>query len=366
MKPYKCERCDKAFTQRCSLESHSKKVHGLEYVFDYKERRAKVYVCEECGHSTSDPEDHFRHLQQNHPFCPALARCHDKRQFKFRTESTENASNAVPKRIVNENDSHDFSESVSSVDSNEDCDQLTIKIPVSDVDPGAVSEAIASTDIRYPNDKSKDSDRMNVDAVLQRSEGETGSASELSIAVKSVQSEFDKMGKQNSGLIAIDPNRKTDKETISSGSIEELYSSKGITYREKIRSYSPQKFPWKSPRKSPKKITRSPQKLKVQKPTMKSSLALIRGEPFKIYQDVPQYDIENRSIQKLRQYGGDDYYKSRKAGMSESSVEREARNGENRSDNIRVKQFGSQDNRAMGLKQPLGSLTQNTQYLKRI
>lgn len=50
----------------------------------------QMYVCEDCGHSTSDPEEHFRHLQQNHPFCPALQRCHDKRQFKFKMEQQQN------------------------------------------------------------------------------------------------------------------------------------------------------------------------------------------------------------------------------------------------------------------------------------
>lgn len=52
----------------------------------------QVYVCEDCGHSTSDPEFHFRHLQQNHPYCPALQRCHDKRQFKFKSENGEASS----------------------------------------------------------------------------------------------------------------------------------------------------------------------------------------------------------------------------------------------------------------------------------
>lgn len=36
VRPYKCESCGKAFTQRCSLESHCKKVHGYEYQFGYK------------------------------------------------------------------------------------------------------------------------------------------------------------------------------------------------------------------------------------------------------------------------------------------------------------------------------------------
>ncbi|XP_045203338.2 uncharacterized protein LOC123556579 [Mercenaria mercenaria] len=95
VKPYKCPSCDKAFTQRCSLESHTKKVHGIDLPYGYKQRRTKVYVCEDCGHSTSDPEDHFRHLQQNHPFCPALQRCHDKRQFKFRADPQGNKNKDI-------------------------------------------------------------------------------------------------------------------------------------------------------------------------------------------------------------------------------------------------------------------------------
>ncbi|KAI0232510.1 hypothetical protein LSAT2_017160 [Lamellibrachia satsuma] len=83
VRPYKCHMCDKAFTQRCSLESHGRKVHGLSFNFAYKERRSKVYVCEDCGHTTSDPEGHYDHLKENHPHSPALLRCYDKRQFKF-------------------------------------------------------------------------------------------------------------------------------------------------------------------------------------------------------------------------------------------------------------------------------------------
>lgn len=57
-----------------------------------------MYVCEDCGFTTSDPEVHFKHLQQNHPFCPALARCHDKRQFKFKSE-TETTEAKEPKNV---------------------------------------------------------------------------------------------------------------------------------------------------------------------------------------------------------------------------------------------------------------------------
>ncbi|XP_045203335.2 early growth response protein 1-B-like [Mercenaria mercenaria] len=83
VRPYKCDSCGKSFTQRCSLESHCKKVHGSEYKFGYKERRAKLYVCEDCGHTTTEPGQHFIHLKSYHPQSPVLLRFYDKRQFKF-------------------------------------------------------------------------------------------------------------------------------------------------------------------------------------------------------------------------------------------------------------------------------------------
>ncbi|CAH1777379.1 unnamed protein product [Owenia fusiformis] len=86
VRPYKCVECDKAFTQRCSLESHCRKVHGISFTFKYKERRDKMYVCEDCGHVTSQPELHFLHLKNKHPHSPALLKCYDKRQFKFNSD----------------------------------------------------------------------------------------------------------------------------------------------------------------------------------------------------------------------------------------------------------------------------------------
>ncbi|XP_053400835.1 zinc finger protein 648-like [Mercenaria mercenaria] len=83
VRPYKCEMCDKAFTQRCSLESHCRKIHNIEFRFGYKERRGKVYVCEDCGHVTEDPEEHFVHIKDSHPYNPTILRCYDKRHFKF-------------------------------------------------------------------------------------------------------------------------------------------------------------------------------------------------------------------------------------------------------------------------------------------
>ena len=42
MRPYRCNLCEKSFTQRCSLESHCLKVHGVSHQYDYKQRRSKV------------------------------------------------------------------------------------------------------------------------------------------------------------------------------------------------------------------------------------------------------------------------------------------------------------------------------------
>ncbi|KAK4308246.1 hypothetical protein Pmani_020052 [Petrolisthes manimaculis] len=90
VRPYKCNLCEKSFTQRCSLESHCLKVHGVQHSYAYKERRSKVYVCEECGHTTGEPECHYIHLKDNHPYSPALLKFYDKRHFKFNNSNFTN------------------------------------------------------------------------------------------------------------------------------------------------------------------------------------------------------------------------------------------------------------------------------------
>ncbi|KAK3546637.1 hypothetical protein QTP70_031437 [Hemibagrus guttatus] len=67
VRPYKCNLCEKAFTQRCSLESHMKKIHGVAQQYAYKERRTKLYVCEECGHTASTQDSLLRHIHNQHP-----------------------------------------------------------------------------------------------------------------------------------------------------------------------------------------------------------------------------------------------------------------------------------------------------------
>ncbi|VDK73508.1 unnamed protein product [Onchocerca ochengi] len=72
VRPYKCDQCEKSFTQRCSLESHLRKVHGTQHNYGYKERRSKVFVCEDCGFTAPVFDQYLQHLQLNHPFSPQL------------------------------------------------------------------------------------------------------------------------------------------------------------------------------------------------------------------------------------------------------------------------------------------------------
>ncbi|CAJ0598907.1 unnamed protein product [Cylicocyclus nassatus] len=74
VRPYKCEQCDKSFTQRCSLESHLRKVHGVLHNYGYKERRNKVFVCEECGFTSELFDVYVSHLKMLHPFSASLIR----------------------------------------------------------------------------------------------------------------------------------------------------------------------------------------------------------------------------------------------------------------------------------------------------
>lgn len=68
IKPFKCEQCDKSFTQRCSLEAHQTRVHGVVHKFGFRERRAKMFVCEDCGATFKDNQTEFmNHVASAHP-----------------------------------------------------------------------------------------------------------------------------------------------------------------------------------------------------------------------------------------------------------------------------------------------------------
>lgn len=44
-----------------------KKIHSITQTYAYKERRNKLYVCEECGHTSASQDDLLVHLQLLHP-----------------------------------------------------------------------------------------------------------------------------------------------------------------------------------------------------------------------------------------------------------------------------------------------------------
>ena len=74
IKPFKCNLCDKGFTQRCSLEAHKTRVHGVVYQYGFRERRSKLYVCEDCGETFQESGDYMKHLQEKHPESAAKTR----------------------------------------------------------------------------------------------------------------------------------------------------------------------------------------------------------------------------------------------------------------------------------------------------
>ncbi|XP_077447766.1 transcription factor Ovo-like 2 [Stigmatopora argus] len=74
IRPYKCELCEKAFTQRCSLESHLRKIHGIHQQYAYRQRRSKIFVCEDCGYTASCPNEYDIHLKLNYLGSPSLCR----------------------------------------------------------------------------------------------------------------------------------------------------------------------------------------------------------------------------------------------------------------------------------------------------
>ncbi|XP_034540242.1 putative transcription factor ovo-like protein 3 [Notolabrus celidotus] len=85
IRPYKCELCEKAFTQRCSLESHMRKIHGVHQQYAYRQRRSKIFVCEDCGFTSNRPDEYFLHVRQCHPGSPSLRRY-------YRRQAHENSS----------------------------------------------------------------------------------------------------------------------------------------------------------------------------------------------------------------------------------------------------------------------------------
>ncbi|XP_072405714.1 putative transcription factor ovo-like protein 3 [Chiloscyllium punctatum] len=83
IRPYKCDLCEKAFTQRCSLESHLKKIHSIHQNYAYRERRSKIFVCEDCGFTANQGDTYFLHIRDHHPTSPLLRKYLRKQGMSF-------------------------------------------------------------------------------------------------------------------------------------------------------------------------------------------------------------------------------------------------------------------------------------------
>uniref|UniRef100_A0A5S6QPG3 C2H2-type domain-containing protein n=1 Tax=Trichuris muris TaxID=70415 RepID=A0A5S6QPG3_TRIMR len=95
VRPYKCDLCEKSFTQRCSLESHLKKVHGVEHNYAYKERRSKIYVCEDCGFTSTAVDAYLQHTKALHPLTAALQKIGKRTAKHYKSPSSVGPASSV-------------------------------------------------------------------------------------------------------------------------------------------------------------------------------------------------------------------------------------------------------------------------------
>eukprot|EP00111_Clytia_hemisphaerica_P016496 TCONS_00048891-protein len=65
IKPFQCRMCEKSFTQRCSLEAHMTRVHNVVHKFAFRERRPKLFVCEDCGVTFPDNNKFRQHEKES-------------------------------------------------------------------------------------------------------------------------------------------------------------------------------------------------------------------------------------------------------------------------------------------------------------
>uniref|UniRef100_A0A8C3FGK3 C2H2-type domain-containing protein n=1 Tax=Chrysemys picta bellii TaxID=8478 RepID=A0A8C3FGK3_CHRPI len=81
VKKHVCRYCGKGFNDTFDLKRHTRthtgirpyrchvcaKIHGVQQNYAYRERRAKLFVCEECGFTCAAGEEYYGHVRRLHP-----------------------------------------------------------------------------------------------------------------------------------------------------------------------------------------------------------------------------------------------------------------------------------------------------------
>lgn len=139
------------------------KVHQVELSFRYKERRAKLYVCEDCGITTENPEEHLEHLQKFHPNSPALKRSYDRRIIKINnngaTGKKENSNSNMDSNLNSSNPSPVKKEMSGNEEEelNYSCGEV-----VGDEGDFVEEEAVVEEEVPVPRKKSRKSAKESV------------------------------------------------------------------------------------------------------------------------------------------------------------------------------------------------------------
>lgn len=69
-----------------------RKIHGVHQQYAYRQRRSKIFVCEDCGYTSCRPDEYFLHVRQHHPSSPAL-----RRYYRRQAHEDSSFASADPK-----------------------------------------------------------------------------------------------------------------------------------------------------------------------------------------------------------------------------------------------------------------------------
>ncbi|XP_075243331.1 uncharacterized protein LOC142337738 isoform X2 [Convolutriloba macropyga] len=179
VRPYKCDFCSKCFTQRCSLESHLAKVHDVKQTFKFKERRSKLFVCEDCGQTTTSSEEYQAHVKSLHPNSPWLLFRRDQ-DPKLKIEKLQTLGENFPESHTTNNDEAEQSSSRISPSTSDSYPHSPIDAHIVDLSPTGDLADNDSAPITSENITSQIVTSQNVDSEMVAS-SETASPNKVSV-----------------------------------------------------------------------------------------------------------------------------------------------------------------------------------------